>query len=177
MHSLPIQTEYGVFIARYSEKGLAELRFPEENSASALAEAEASFEWHALTTAAVHDILGNKACRAMPPVDLSQHTEFRRRVWTVLQQIPLGETLTYGEVATELGQPSASRAVGGACRANPIPLLIPCHRVLGYGNTLGGFSGGLPWKRRLLAIEGAQVKEEQLAPKRQLAFAHFSGIL
>lgn len=65
-----------------------------------------------------------------------------------------GEMCSYGELAGALGQPGAARAVGGACGANPIPVLVPCHRVLAAHRKLGGFSGGLHWKRRLLAREG-----------------------
>lgn len=73
-------------------------------------------------------------------------------------RIPRGATMSYGEIAAKLNNPRASRAVGGACGANPIPLLVPCHRVLAANGRLGGFSGGLDWKRRLLAIEGITVK-------------------
>jgi methylated-DNA-[protein]-cysteine S-methyltransferase len=84
-------------------------------------------------------------------------TPFQRGVWERLQRIPPGQTVTYGELARELG--TSARAVGGACRANPIPLLIPCHRVVARGG-LGGYSGerGGPWvdrKRWLLRHEGA----------------------
>ena len=65
----------------------------------------------------------------------------------------MGKTKSYGEVARAIGKPKAVRAVGGACGANPIPVLIPCHRVLAANRKLGGFSGGLNWKRKLLAQE------------------------
>ena len=65
----------------------------------------------------------------------------------------MGQTFSYGEVAKAIGRPKAVRAVGGACGANPIPVLIPCHRVLAAGGKIGGFSGGLDWKRTLLARE------------------------
>ena len=65
-----------------------------------------------------------------------------------------GETKSYGEIAGAIGHPRAMRAVGGACDANPIPVLMPCHRVLAAENKIGGFSSGLDWKRRLLAKEG-----------------------
>jgi len=87
-------------------------------------------------------------------LDLAGATPFRRRVWAELRRIPRGATRSYGEVADELGKRRAARAVGGACGANPVPVLIPCHRVLAANGRLGGFSGGLDWKRRLLAIEG-----------------------
>ena len=80
-------------------------------------------------------------------------TEFQRRVWHALRQIPYGETISYGELARRIGKPSASRAVGLANGANPLPILIPCHRVIGADGSLTGFGGGLPIKRKLLALE------------------------
>ena len=66
----------------------------------------------------------------------------------------MGRTASYGDLARDIGRPKAFRAVGGACGANPIPVLIPCHRALAANGRLGGFSGGLEWKRTLLAAEG-----------------------
>jgi methylated-DNA-[protein]-cysteine S-methyltransferase len=80
-------------------------------------------------------------------------TPFQLSVWEILRSIPRGRTLTYGEVAKRVGNPGASRAVGSAVGANPICIVIPCHRVLASGCKLGGFSSGLDWKRRLLRIE------------------------
>lgn len=79
---------------------------------------------------------------------------FDEAVWDVLRGIPYGETKSYGDVARAIGQPGASRAVGAANNRNPIPIVIPCHRVVGSDGSLVGFGGGLPLKRRLLAIEG-----------------------
>ena len=81
-------------------------------------------------------------------------TDFQGRVWHALQKIPRGATSSYGAIARQIGRPKAVRAVGGACGANPLPVVIPCHRVLAANGRLGGFSGGLDWKRRLLAAEG-----------------------
>ena len=82
-------------------------------------------------------------------------TPFRLKVWAAMQAIPYGQTRSYGDLARALD--SAPRAVGGACGANPIPLIIPCHRVVGAGGALGGFSGGAgcDTKRQLLALERA----------------------
>jgi len=74
-----------------------------------------------------------------------------------LQAIPPGRTASYGELARAIGRPRACRAVGGACGANPIVVLIPCHRALAANGRLGGFSGGLDWKRTLLAVEGVNL--------------------
>lgn len=80
-------------------------------------------------------------------------TEFQRNVWNEMRLIPFGETRSYGNIATALGQPGASRAVGAAAGANPIPIIIPCHRVVGADGALVGFGGGLENKARLLAME------------------------
>jgi len=80
-------------------------------------------------------------------------TPFQCRVWQQLQEIPYGETRTYGEIAEAIGQPRAVRAVGTANGANPLSLVVPCHRVVRAGGKLGGYGGGLPLKKRLLAME------------------------
>jgi O-6-methylguanine DNA methyltransferase len=80
-------------------------------------------------------------------------TPFQRRVWEALRKIPRGETRTYAEVAAQISSPGAARAVGAACGANPIGLLIPCHRVVGSGGSLGGYYWGLDRKRALLDLE------------------------
>jgi O-6-methylguanine DNA methyltransferase len=88
------------------------------------------------------------------PID-ARGTPFQRRVWAALQAIPRGQTRTYGQVAAEIGAAGAARAVGAACGANPLLLLIPCHRVVGSGGSLGGFGAGLDRKRALLDLERA----------------------
>jgi len=87
------------------------------------------------------------------PLDLTGGTAFQQAVWRTLQKIPRGETRTYAWVARQIGKPNAARAVGGACGANPLPIFVPCHRVVASSGGLGGFSLGLPLKRRLLALE------------------------
>ena len=82
-------------------------------------------------------------------------TEFQRQVWDALVAIPYGETISYGELAARIGRPSASRAVGLANGANPLPIVVPCHRVVGADGSLTGFGGGLDRKRFLLGLEGA----------------------
>ncbi len=82
-------------------------------------------------------------------------TAFQRTVWRTLESIPYGVTWSYGELARAIGKPTASRAVGAANGANPLPIVIPCHRVIGADGSLTGFGGGLENKRKLLTIEGA----------------------
>jgi methylated-DNA-[protein]-cysteine S-methyltransferase len=84
-------------------------------------------------------------------------TEFQLLVWRNLQKIPYGETVSYGQLARRIGSPDAARAVGLANGSNPIPIIIPCHRVIGSNGDLTGFGGGLPLKKKLLALEGRQL--------------------
>ena len=86
------------------------------------------------------------------PFDL-RGTAFQRMVWEAVAAIPYGETMTYGAIAARLGKPSAARAVGAANGANPLPIFVPCHRVLGADGSLTGYGGGLPIKRALLELE------------------------
>jgi methylated-DNA-[protein]-cysteine S-methyltransferase len=86
-------------------------------------------------------------------------TDFQLAVWREIAAIPYGDTLTYAEVARAAGRPNAVRATGTATGANPVPILIPCHRVIAAHGKLGGFSGGLDAKRRLLALEKAATAE------------------
>jgi len=84
-------------------------------------------------------------------------TEFQLLVWRNLQKIPYGETVSYGQLARRIGSPDAARAVGLANGSNPIPIIIPCHRVIGSNGHLTGFGGGLPVKKKLLALESRQL--------------------
>jgi methylated-DNA-[protein]-cysteine S-methyltransferase len=86
------------------------------------------------------------------PLDLSSFTPFQRDVWSVTQMVPYGEVRTYSWIAWKVG--CSPRAVGGALRRNPLPLIIPCHRIISSNHGLGGFSFGIEWKRKLLEIEG-----------------------
>ena len=184
---LSIATRDGQFIARYSAKGLAELRFPSVGRASPRAASrrrrgnESHFlnselrtpnselngdssrrlqqiptqilRWHRATAAGLKSSLAGRKPKNLPPLDLAG-TEFQKRVWNALRKISTGQTKSYGEIAQAIGKPKAVRAVGGACGANPVPIFVPCHRVLAANKKLGGFSGGLDWKRNLLAREG-----------------------
>jgi len=92
-----------------------------------------------------------------------QGTDFQRTVWDALLEIPYGHTESYGALAARIGAPGAARAVGLANGRNPIAVIIPCHRVIGADGSLTGYGGGLPRKRLLLALEGAEVGEPALA--------------
>jgi methylated-DNA-[protein]-cysteine S-methyltransferase len=98
-------------------------------------------------------------------LDLDDVGQFRRDVYEIARAVEPGDTITYGEIARRLGNPDAAREVGQAMGANPVPIIVPCHRVLAADNRMGGFSapGGVSTKLRLLAIEGAVTPEGQAA--------------
>ena len=158
-----IETADGCFTAEFSALGLARLAFPAGpgNTGPKPATAEESATppppsaWLKQTRAAIAAVLAGRAPRVFPPLDFSGGTPFQRLVWQALREIPPGETRSYGEIARSIGRAKAVRAVGAACGANPVPLLVPCHRVLAANGKLGGFSGGPEWKPRLLRREGS----------------------
>jgi methylated-DNA-[protein]-cysteine S-methyltransferase len=94
------------------------------------------------------------------PLSVVEGTPFERAVWEAIAAIPYAQMRTYGEIAADVGAPDGARAVGVACNRNPLPVVVPCHRVIGAGGKLVGFGGGLPRKRFLLALE-ARVRIER----------------
>jgi O-6-methylguanine DNA methyltransferase len=170
---LPIATADGEFTAHYSEKGLAGLNFPKQSNrrrrgdesqisraardlvrdSSSHPPQDKILRWHRATTKALKAILAGREPKEFPPLDLTG-TDFQKSVWSAMRKISPGKTKSYGEIAAAIGNPKAVRAVGGACGANPVPVLVPCHRVLAANQKLGGFSSGLEWKRNLLKREG-----------------------
>lgn len=145
-----IFTRIGYFTATVQGEALASLRFG--------AEREEGPDHPLVETVARHlEEYFEGSRRAFDlPLDLDQGTAFQQRVWRALQAIPYGETITYGELAQQVGAPGASRAVGSANGRNPFPLIIPCHRVVAAGGKLGGYSGGgLEVKQMLLDHETA----------------------
>jgi AraC family transcriptional regulator of adaptative response/methylated-DNA-[protein]-cysteine methyltransferase len=111
---------------------------------------------------AVLGIIDRGEARDDLPLDI-RGTAFRMRVWQELRRIPRGEMRSYGDVARAIGEPGAARAVGSACGSNPVAVLIPCHRVIAEGGTLGGYGGGLERKVRLLKREGARMPPRKTA--------------
>jgi methylated-DNA-[protein]-cysteine S-methyltransferase len=87
------------------------------------------------------------------PVEMRGGSDFEWAVWAEIAKIPYGEMITYGEIAAALGDPGSARAVGTACNHNPVPVIVPCHRVVGAGGKMVGFGGGIDRKRRLLELE------------------------
>lgn len=106
---------------------------------------------------------------ATVPLDL-RGTEFQLRVWEALRRIPWGQVRTYGGIAQDVGSPRAMRAVGQANHVNPVPVIVPCHRVVEAGHHLGGYGGGPERKTRLLALEGVQFHEGVVQPGQMELF-------
>jgi O-6-methylguanine DNA methyltransferase len=168
-----IRTPWATFAVAATPKGIASL-FP-IRGASITATRAARDPWLARRVRAGADLVIHRAprtypaslakaakalrayasgrTRRLPALDLAG-TSFQRRVWKKLCAIPTGKTISYGALAASIGMPKAARAVGGAVGANPVPLLSPCHRVIGEDGSLTGFGLGLPMKKALLAHEG-----------------------
>lgn len=140
------------------EQGLRQINFPQNGEPSA-----PDPSWHEDAKALTETIRQLHAYFAgdLEAFDLKlapEGTPFQQKVWKELLAIPYGETISYGELARRIGNPSASRAVGLANGANPIPIIIPCHRVIGSNGKLTGYGGGLPIKEKLLALEKRQLR-------------------
>jgi len=165
-----METPVGLVLLCFSAKGLQRLIMTGENEfregvVIGYTEETQSLppgllkSWHDQVAQALDDYFsGQPADFTGLPLDL-QGSPFHLRVWQELRKIPPGETVSYQELGRRLGNPQASRAVGQACGANPIPLIVPCHRVIASNGSLGGFSSGLERKRWLLDHEQTNVKE------------------
>jgi O-6-methylguanine DNA methyltransferase len=164
MVELSISTTLGTFLAHYSEKGLAELNFPQTQATRQAKKPEDGVTakiqtWHRMTETALKKFADGKGLSGLsklPPLDL-MGTEFQKSVWREMLKIPFGKTKSYGDIAKAVGKPKAVRAVGSACGANSIPVMVPCHRVLAANNQIGGFGSGLGWKCKLLELEGVDL--------------------
>jgi methylated-DNA-[protein]-cysteine S-methyltransferase len=141
-----------------SDKGLAAILWEKDNPGSAGLAPVAEDKNHPVLLEAerqLNDYFSGK--RKSFSLDLdSQGTEFQKKVWAALRTIPFGETRSYGQIAKQIKSPKAVRAVGAANGKNPIPIITPCHRVIGSTGKLVGFGGGLANKARLLTLEGSR---------------------
>ncbi len=162
-----VETPVGLAFLFFSANGLMRLAFAEDRDlkegvmvgatpeTKSLAEGLLQ-EWHYRVAQALEDYFsGNSRAADDLPLD-HKGTAFQLRVWRELRKIPAGETISYQELANRAGAPKAARAAGQACGANPIPILIPCHRVVAADGSLGGYSSGLERKRWLLRHEGVK---------------------
>lgn len=157
-----IETPHGTFHAVLGDEGLRELRWPGHGGEAGRARdpvppaesGPAAARHAARLVQELSAYFAGRGKRFTVPLDLHGHTAFRQTIWRALAEVPPGETVTYGELAARAGRPLGARAAGQACGANPVPIVVPCHRVLAARGCIGGFGGGLERKRLLLRLEG-----------------------
>jgi methylated-DNA-[protein]-cysteine S-methyltransferase len=153
---------FGPLLLAQTKKGLVRVGLPNQDQDELLVDLAARISPRVLEAPAELDAVRReldlyfegKLERFDLPLDWSLSDGFRLRVQRAINRIPYGQTRSYTEVATKAGNERAVRAAGTACGSNPIPLVVPCHRVLRTGGALGGYGGGLPMKRALLEMEG-----------------------
>ena len=152
-------TERGWVAVLGSSAGLRRVTFPapdEKSAIDAIAQGltasrdESDF---AEVKSALKDYFRGEQVEFLFPLDLEGYTVFQQDVWGATSRIPYGQLRSYGWIAAEIGRSNAPRAVGQALGANPLPIIIPCHRVVRSDGSLGGFSGGLHWKEELIGLE------------------------
>jgi methylated-DNA-[protein]-cysteine S-methyltransferase len=160
----PVDSPFGELLVAASDRGLLRLAFPEENADNVLERLAARISPRIVQAPAQLDPIRRELDEYFAgrrrsfelALDWTLVGPFGRRVLAAASQIPYGRVLTYTEVAAEAGSPRGSRAAGNALGANPIPIVVPCHRVLRGSGALGGYAGGLPRKQFLLELEGAR---------------------
>lgn len=167
------ETKWGIGAVIFSQAGLAGVTFPQQNEVRLEETVIKKFGMCKY----VKD-LGKDLCSALERyfegnkthfdvwIDYGQATEFVRAVYETLRAIPYGEFLTYKELAKRSGNARAARAVGNALARNPVPIIVPCHRVLKSDGTIGGWSGMPGWKQRLLVLEGLPGKDSFFVSSR-----------
>ena len=146
-----VESPIGKLVLVADDEGIRRVHFPDDDSAY---EVDAIEDPERFTDALeqLDEYWSGKRTEFDLPL-IPEGTEFRMQVWDALLDVPYGKTASYGEIARRVGRPKAARAVGAACGSNPLPIFIPCHRVVGSTGALTGFGGGLPIKEKLLALE------------------------
>ncbi|HEX9076970.1 MAG TPA: methylated-DNA--[protein]-cysteine S-methyltransferase [Anaerolineae bacterium] len=159
-----LATRLGWLGVARSERGVRHLQLPRPTREQALGGLQREFPTGTVVTDIPREIerelreyAEGRGRSFSVALDLAGVKPFQRAVLAAIGKIPFGETRTYGWVAREIGNPKAARAVGQALHNNPIPIIIPCHRVIASDGSLGGYGGGLPMKQRLLKLEGAML--------------------
>ncbi len=155
-----INTSMGNFLAAWTKRGICKILLPGMELDKLYIWAEINLGMYkAILTDEFNDVVTDlnqyfcgKSMIFNYPLDL-YGTPFEKMVWQRTSEIPYGSTVTYGQIADDIGRPKACRAVGSACGKNPVPIIIPCHRIIGQNNSLTGYAGGLKLKKMLLGLE------------------------
>jgi methylated-DNA-[protein]-cysteine S-methyltransferase len=176
METVTFDTALGLFGLGWTERGLARVLLPDTTQKATIERLQRDGARPGTPTRMVMSVMdriedyaeGRMVDFSSVPLDLAGIPDFHRRAYGKLLLVPWGRTMTYGELARELGDVTLSRAVGQAMGANPMPLVIPCHRVLASNGKAGGFSapGGTATKSKMLALEGVSIG----APAGQMSF-------
>jgi methylated-DNA-[protein]-cysteine S-methyltransferase len=155
-----VATPLGIFTLIADDQGLAQITLPGVTGPRQTENNEITSKHPVLQSGARQITEYTNGQRSVFDLPLHPHgTEFQQQVWEIIKNIPYGRTLSYGEIARKLGDHKKARAVGGAANANPLPLVIPCHRVIGSNGSLTGFAGGLNLKEKLLQLEQKYAKK------------------
>jgi methylated-DNA-[protein]-cysteine S-methyltransferase len=156
-----VETTFGTAVLEWTDEGIARVELPDGNPPAPRAAASIAARPTGFAADAARKLqsyfAGEEVDFDSLPLDLSNVPGFARQVYAAARQLKRGELATYGELAERMGMPGSARAVGGALGRNPVPLIVPCHRVVAAGGRVGGFSagGGITLKRRMLALENA----------------------
>ena len=170
VHTAEFETPVGSMLCASTERGLAYVRLPRAGGRGFAgwlrrhardARLEKGFAPNKAAIQQILEYLDGKRSEFALPLDL-RGTDFQRRVWQALLEIPYGKTRSYADVAREIREPAAVRAVGAANGANPVALIVPCHRVIASDGRLGGYGGGLRLKAKLLAMERSGPRQGRL---------------
>lgn len=167
---MPIQTYYSTIDTPLGElwiaggaSGLSHINLPSQRSLSSAHRESSGWQRDETAFADAKQQLSAYFAGELKQFDLQlapQGTEFRQAVWAALRQVPWGETVSYAAIARAVGKPKAVRAVGAANGANPLPIVVPCHRVIGANGQLTGYAGGLHIKQFLLELEGSRCQQK-----------------
>ena len=172
-HKASFHTAWGWMEMTTSEKGVTSIMLPRSNRKPdrktvpdhvSPGNGTSVTLWNEARTQLIEYLAGERRAFSLP-VDMSGGTPFQRRVWHAILRIPYGRVRSYQWVAARVGGKQYARAVGMALGANPVPIVVPCHRIVSHDGSLGGFGCGLPMKRRLLKLEGTLGQRE--GPRRE----------
>lgn len=157
----PLDTPIGQLLIASSAKGLVRILLPDEGNPDLLSRLRKDYPKETLienqeknqkALEQLREYFDGSRTEFSLAIDL-RGTDFQKSVWEAVRKVPYGQTRSYGDIAHAIGNPKASRAVGAANGANPFPIIIPCHRIIGSDGSMTGFGGGIPLKQKLLDLE------------------------
>jgi methylated-DNA-[protein]-cysteine S-methyltransferase len=152
-----------------SQKGIVSITFPQKTAMAAMEKTQSVLSGMDVNFSSgfplcvkcldeIQDYFNSKLINFNIPLDLGRGSDFDREVWKAILKIPYGKTKSYGWAAEKTGRPKGARAVGGALGRNPVPIIVPCHRIIKSDGSIGGFGAGIKWKNLLLDLENSSGK-------------------